>query len=236
MKTPILFAALLAASAAAHADDCAATHAKMQALMTAVGPGDKKVWLAILDPRFAQIDESGAVLSYKQTMDEILPLPKGASGTIATDQWVCTPFGDTLVATELDDEHENFHGQKIHALYRSVTTWLRVKGDWKLIGMQTIALQQDPPAVALPETQMKSYVGLYRAGPDYTYTITERGGHLYGATNDGKPTEMKAELTDVFFTPGAPRTRKIFQHGADGKITGFLSRREERDLVFTKEN
>ncbi|MEI9931079.1 MAG: hypothetical protein WDM89_11170 [Rhizomicrobium sp.] len=47
--------------------------------------------------------------------------------------------------------------------------------------------------------------------------------------------EIKAEIADVLFTPGAPRTRKIFQRDAKGNVTGFLSRREERDLVFTKE-
>jgi len=39
----------------------------------------------------------------------------------------------------------------------------------------------------------------------------------------------------VLFTPGQPRTRKIFQRDAQGRVTGFLSRREERDIVFKKE-
>ena len=82
---------------------------------------------------------------------------------------------------------------------------------------------------------MDSYAGHYRAGPDYTYTITVKDGRLYGATNDNKPVEIKAEIADVLFTPGAPRTRKIFQRNAKGEVTGFLSRREGRDLVFTKE-
>ncbi len=38
----------------------------------------------------------------------------------------------------------------------------------------------------------------------------------------------------MLFTPGAPRTRKIFQRDSDGKVTGFLSRREERDVTFKR--
>ena len=44
--------------------------------------------------------------------------------------------------------------------------------------MQTMALRQDPPAVELPGALMESYVGRYRLGPDYTYTITLSGGRL----------------------------------------------------------
>jgi hypothetical protein len=175
------------------------------------------------------------VADYDQTIADIVPLPKGSSGTIAVTEWKATVFGDSAVSTEVDDEHEIFHGQNIHALYRATATWTRVSGDWKLIAIQTIALRQDPPAVELPGALMDTYVGTYRAGPSYTYTITQSEGRLYGATNDNKPVEIKAEIADVLFTPGQPRTRKIFRRDVAGKVTGFVSRREERDVVFTKE-
>jgi hypothetical protein len=38
----------------------------------------------------------------------------------------------------------------------------------------------------------------------------------------------------VFFVAGQPRTRKIFQRDAAGKITGFVDRREGIDLVWKK--
>jgi hypothetical protein len=235
MKQSILLALLLAGSTAAEADDCAGMKAKMQAMMDALVPGDKGPWLATLDPRFTMIDETGTVSNTKQSVDQVRPLPKGLSGNIAVTQWSCTLFGDSAVSTHLDDEHENFHGQKLHALYRSTSAWRKQNGGWKLVAMQTIALRQDPPAVTLPEKMTDEYVGRYRAGPDYVYTITRKNGRLYGATNEAKPVEIKTELADVLFTPGAPRTRKIFQRDARGKVTGFLNRREERDVVFTKE-
>jgi hypothetical protein len=43
-------------------------------------------------------------------------------------------------------------------------------------------------------------------------------------------------VRDVLFIPGQPRTRKIFQRDADGKVTGFLDRRGGEDLVFRLEN
>ena len=235
MRRPVFAFCVLLIPVAAQADDCAAMKAKMQAMVDALVPGDRKPWLAALDPRFTMIDETGAVSNYKQSLDQVSPLPKGLSGSIAVTEWTCTLFGDAAVSTHLDDEHENFHGQKLHALYRSTGTWLKENGDWKLVAMQTLALRQDPPAVALSDRMTNAYVGRYRAGPDYIYTITKKDGRLYGATNDAKPVEIKAEIAEVLFTPGQPRTRKIFQRDAAGKVTGFLSRREERDVVSARE-
>jgi hypothetical protein len=235
MRRRLVFACLFLAPIPARADDGALLKAKMQTLMDAVAPGDKTPWTAILDSRFVATDENGEVANYDQEIAGIEPLPKGSSGAITVTEWKATILGDSAVSTEVDDEHENFHGQKIHAQYRATATWLKELGDWKLVALQTIALQQDPPAVTLSGALLDSYVGRYRAGPDYTYTIIKNGDKLYGATNDGKPVEIKAELADVLFTPGAPRTRKIFQRDSDGKVTGFLSRREERDVAFKKE-
>lgn len=221
---------------AAHADDGGLLKSKMQALMDAVSSGDSKVWAATLDKRFAMIDEAGEVSNYDQTVGQVTPLPKGVSGTITVTDWKIAFYGDTAVNTQLTDEHEDFHGQKLHALYRSTATWHKEGGDWRLIGMQTIALRQDPPPVTLPDAMTDSYVGRYRAAPDYVVEITKQGGHLYSATNGGKAVEIEAELADVLFTPGQPRSRKIFERDAKGHVTGFLSRREERDVVFRREN
>jgi hypothetical protein len=234
MRRPVLVLLFLIVSAAARADDSSAMHAKMQALMDSLVPGDRAPWIATLDRRFVQIDENGEVSNYDQSIAQVTPLPKGASGHIDVTEWKVNVFGDSAVTTHLDDEHEDFHGQHLHALYRVTATWLRESGGWKLVAMQSIALRQDPPSVPLPEKLMAQYPGHYRAGPDYIYTITQKDGRLYGATNDGKPVEIRAELADVLFTPGQPRSRKIFTRDAKGGITGFLSRREERDVVFTR--
>jgi ketosteroid isomerase-like protein len=230
---PILLLALVPTTAIA--DDGALLKSKMQALMDAVSNGDAKVWKATLDKGFVMIDEAGAISGYAESVAQIAPLPKGISGHIAVTEWRVNFFGDTAVETHLVDEHEDFHGQKLHALYRATGTWKKDGGGWKLIGLQSLALRQDPPAMPLSAALTLSYVGRYRAAPDYVYEITRKDGRLYGATNGGKPVEIKAELADVLFTPGQPRSRKIFERNSAGHVTGFRSRREERDLVFVKE-
>jgi hypothetical protein len=38
----------------------------------------------------------------------------------------------------------------------------------------------------------------------------------------------------VFFIDGEPRIRKIFRRNAQGKIAGFVERRESWDIVWIK--
>ena len=60
------------------------------------------------------------------------------------------------------------------------------------------------------------------------------GDGLSASLAGGPSSILKAELRDVFFTPGQPRVRKIFQRDASGKVTGFISRHEGHDLVFKR--
>lgn len=233
MKRMVLAALLMTGSA--HAEDVSALlKTKAQALQDAIAPGKAKVWADILDDQMLMSDETGAVTDKRLAVAQIQPLPAGASGHINVIDWKAKVSGDTAAASFIADEYENYHGQKIHAQYRTTTSWVKRGADWKLLSMAVLATRQDPPAVVLPAHLTDDYVGKYSGGPGLDYTITKKDGHLFGA-RAGKPaTELKAELADVLFVPGQPRTRDIFQRDANGHIIGFLSRREERDLVFKR--
>ena len=236
MRRILLAAAiLLAASPAFAAEDVSALLKRQtQEMFDAVSNGDAKVWEKYLDADAVVLDEAGGVTNKKETVAQVVPLPKGISGTIVVSDWHVHLHADVAVATFVADEHEDYHGQKLHSLYLSSTTWRKETGGWKVIGQQTLALRQDPPAVQIGETALQDYVGRYQAAPDLIYEITRQGTALSGGVVGGKPGPLKMELRDVMFTPGQPRTRKIFVRDASGAITGYLSRREERDIVWTK--
>jgi hypothetical protein len=51
----------------------------------------------------------------------------------------------------------------------------------------------------------------------------------------GRPDRVfLAESRDVFFEPGQPRTRRIFQYDAQGQVSGFVDRREARDVAWRR--
>ena len=235
MRLFLLAAVILLYAAPTAAEDVSTLLKRQtQELFDAVSNGDAKVWDKYLDADAVITDEAGAVTGKKDTVAQVVPLSNGISGSIIVTDWHVYPHGDTVVATYVADEHENFHGQKLHALYRSTTTWLKEAAGWKVLAQQTLALRQDPPAVLLAEAALNDYVGRYRAGSDLVYEITRKGGDLSGGVVGGKPSALKMELRDVMFVPGQPRSRKIFTRDAAGHVTGFLSRREERDVVWTR--
>jgi len=227
------FLALAAAPASAATVSDLLKH-QTQELFDAVGNGDSTVWEKYLDADLSYLDENGVLTGHKDTVAQIQPLPKGISGDIKVVNWVDHDFGDTHVTSFDCDEHEDFHGQKLHALYRSLGTWRKTPGGWKLVAMQTIAGQLDPPVVTLPPDVLAEYAGEYEVGPDLHITIALANGELTSSSNGGKPSPLRVELKDVLFTPGQPRVRKIFVRDAQGRVTGYLNRREGRDVVVRK--
>lgn len=236
MRPLILAAALLVWCGAANAAESVSDLLKRQTqeLFDAVSAGDAKVWGTYLDADAVITDEAGGVTDKKDTVAQVVPLPHGISGTIMVTDWHLYSHGNVAVSTYVADEHEDFHGQKLHALYRATTTWLKEPDGWEVVAQQSLALRQDPPSVQLPLARLQEYAGRYRAAPDLVYEIVLKDGELSGGVVGGKPSPLNMELTDVMFAPGQPRSRKIFTRDAQGNIAGYLARREERDVVWTR--
>jgi hypothetical protein len=209
--------------------------AKDQALLDAVAPGNKLVWEQALASDAVYVDESGTILDRAAFLQQLTPLPAGASGTLQISNYQARVVGDLATVIHLDDEHETFHGQKLFAQYLTTETWRRDGDDWKLYLIHTYAVLKDPPTVTLPEKELRQYVGEYSAAPDLTYEIRWDGQRLVGGKKGSSMKPLEVEVRDVLFVPGQPRIRKIFQRDAKGKITGFVDRRESWDLVWTKE-
>lgn len=188
-----------------------------QELVNGVTNGDPGPWRRYLDERVTFTDENGARLTRAQLIAQTRPLPPGVSGSIAVTDFSVQFFGRVAVTTYVNDEHERFHGQDLHAQYRETDTWVREGAGWRMIGGQALALQEDPPHVELSDRLLDSYVGTYRAAPDYVYSITRDAAGLAGRVNDGNPQRLLAEMQDVLFVPGQPRVRKLVQRNQAGR-------------------
>ena len=140
------------------------------------------------------------------------------------------------MATHEDDEILNYHGQVLRSRFRNTDTWRLIRRHgWQLIASQVLALQQDPPAIPLYRGELCEYSGTYRLTDGITAVISCAGEGLT-IERTGRPNVVyRAELRDVFFAPGEPRTRRIFERDRDGRITGFVDRREGRDIVWRRD-
>jgi hypothetical protein len=207
--------------------------AKDQALLDAIAPGNAKLWDETLASGAVYVDENGVIMDRAAFLKQLTPLPAGASGTLVIASYQAAQYGDVATVIHTDDETENYHGQTLKARYLTTETWQKASGDWKLLQVQVLALLQDPPAQKLSEKELDTYTGRYAAG-DLLYALHRDGDQLIGQREGGSPVAWNAELRDVFFIAGQPRIRKIFQRDANGKIIGFVERRESWDLVWKK--
>jgi len=237
MRSAMLSAGVLLACAcpAMAAEDISALLERQTQAFSDAGPvGDGPAMAKMIDDDVVFFNESGDQATKKDLARPGSPPAKGVSVKMTVEDWHCVVHGNVAVASFIDDQAMVFHGQPFHAKYRSVETWMKEGSDWRMIGSETIALQDDPAAVVLPAKTLDEYVGIYAAAPDAKFTFTRKGNDLMASLNGGPETMQKAELRDVFFTPGRARLRKIFQRDAAGRVTGFVTRREGHDILFRR--
>jgi len=212
-------------------DGCGFLHKRTQAFSDAGQRGDGAAMARMLDPAVIFFNETGE----KATRADMAGATPPAGGTpirpITTTDWDCKIYGDVAVTSFIDVLEQ---GNPSEVKFRSVETWRKVGGGWKMIGSETLTLQQDPDSVALDGNALEEYAGSYEAGAGMKITFARNGGDLVASLNGGAGTAQKAQARDIFFTPGHGTTPKVFQRGDDGKITGFIYLRGKNSIVFKR--
>jgi ketosteroid isomerase-like protein len=231
-------AALIGAFADAFAspDAAAEFRARDQGLLDAIGTGDKAVWERTLSPDAIYIDENGITYSKPRLISQmIVPLPPHVSGHIDIGSYRLQVMGDTALVVHEDDESENWHGHGLKAQYIMSETWRRDSGAWKLAMVHVYVVPKDPPAMTLPEAKLDEYAGRYKAATELTDVITRDGAKLTLSYNGKPATPLRVESPDMFFVPGEPRFRYVFQRDAAGRVAGFTERREGENIFWKRE-
>ena len=209
-----------------------------QEFSDASAKGDVKTLARLLDDNVTFVNENGEI-GTKSDLVAGGPPPSptpGITNELVQHDLHVQLYGTTAVTSFVDESTVHFHGQVLVSTFRSTEVWIERRDGWKMISSQTIALQNDPPAVGLPSDELAEYVGTYTAGPGYDVAIARSGDDLTASVNGGPPATWKAEVRDVFFVPGQPRLRRIFQRDSSGTIVGFVTRREGHDIVLKRQS
>jgi ketosteroid isomerase-like protein len=225
-----LLASILSIPAFAE-DSCGFLHKQTQAFSDAGQHGDGAAMANMLDPDVIFFNETGE----KATRADMAAATPPAAGTpirtITTAEWDCKVYGDVAVTSFIDVLEQGKTGEM---KFRSVETWRKKSAAWKMIGSETLTLQQDPDSVVLAAKALDEYAGSYEGGAGMKFTFARKGGDLVASLNEGAETAQKAQARDIFFTPGRGATPKVFQRGVDGKITGFIFLRGKNSIVFKR--
>jgi hypothetical protein len=223
---------------AADVESAAATEqtlrAATQQLLDAIAPGDVAVWDRWLDPAVLQVDENDTVHDKAEILKELQPLPAPLVGHLKIAEFRMALAGDVAVVTHEDDETLDYYGQVLLSRFRMTDTWHRTAQGWRLLGSQVLAVPRDPPAVTLDAATLCAYAGRYALTPEIVATARcDATGLVFERPNRAART-FQPELKDQFFEAGQPRTRRLFLRDASGAITGFVDRREERDILWKR--
>jgi hypothetical protein len=205
-----------------------------QELLDAIAAGDRGPWTRYLHEDVVYAAEDGSVKTKRALLDEIRPFPKELWGKLRITRFRTSRHGTTAITNYVGEEDEGYFGQIIHARYLSTDTWIETAVGWKLVASQVLALRDDPPAVRLPTAELNQYVGVYSLTENITYTIRRERDELTGTRTGRKAEPLKIELKDCLFVPGQPRLRKVFQRNAEGRVVGFVERRESWDITWRR--
>jgi hypothetical protein len=224
----------VAAEPAPPRDSAAELRLMTQELMDAIAPGKAEVWRRYLHDELVHVDENGVVRDKASLLAELTPLPAGLVGRIEVDRFQATVHGDTAVAAGEIQEYLDYHGQPLRTRFRFLDTWVRTPEGWRLIAEQTSAVLKDPPAVELTREELCSYAGVYELTPAITTLVRCTQNGLTSERTGRPAVDYVAELRDVFFVAGQPRTRRIFLRDAGGKVVAFADRREGEDVRWRR--
>jgi hypothetical protein len=231
MLVTLIFATFgAAAQSAAEAD----LRRIAQEMLDAVAPGNGEVWQRYLHERVIHVDETGTVRTKKELLAEFTPLPPGLVGRIAIDRFKIETHGDIAVVAYEIQEHLDYHGQILRSRFRINDTWSKTAQGWRLLAEQVAAVLKDPPSVKLTQQQLCEYSGSYSLTAAINTTIRCTSDGLTAERSDRPPAQYLAEVEDVFFVAGQPRTRRIFVRDAAGKVVGFVDRREGEDVSWKR--
>jgi ketosteroid isomerase-like protein len=219
---------------AARADTETELRRMTQELMDAIAPGKADVWRRYLHEDAMLLDENGVVRDKAELLKELTPLPAGLVGRIEVDLYQVRLHGDTAVAAGEIQEYLDYHGQPLRTRFRFLDTWTRTRDGWRLVAQHTSAVLKDPPAVRLTRDELCAYAGLYLLTPAITTVVRCADDGLTSERTGRPPAIYLAEVRDVFFVAGQPRTRRIFLRDANGKVAAFVDRREGEDVRWQR--
>lgn len=206
-----------------------------QELLDAVAPGNKAVWEKYLAQESIYTDEEGRVLTRRQLLDELKPLPKGYIGSIRIGETKVAAQENIIVLSHLDHEDLELYGQKIYTKFHTTSTWVKQKdGQWKLLSTHVMAIPNERKQAAVNSSKLNDYVGVYRLSPEVTYTVSVENGTLYGQRTGRLREELLPLCNDMFYKRGVWRGEKVFERNGEGLVIKMADRRENNDLVWSK--
>ena len=205
-----------------------------QELYDAIAVGNKVPWEKYVADDVIYTDENWHILTKKDLLDGLSPLPKGYSGSIRMTNVQSRINGDAAVLSYRALEEEYVFGQKLTPIYLVTDTYFKRDGRWQLTASHVIVMPSERKSIDVSPKLYQSLAGIYELTQDVTYTITLEGKKVIGQRSGRAKEELVAADDSTFFRKGTIRGEKVFTRDASGHVIAMLDRRENNDLLWKK--
>jgi len=175
---------------------------RTQQLFDAVAAGNQEPWKQYFAADAMYFDEKGRGMDKPALVADIMPLPKGYSGTIKIVKPQSRILGQTAILSYDLDETETIYGQTITARYHNTDTWMFRDGRWQIIASQAFRYYQDPAPTKVDAARLDDYKGTYELAPGVAITVSREGDQLYAKRTERLREALVPEAPDLFFRPG----------------------------------
>jgi len=206
---------------------------RTQELFDAVAVGNQAPWKQYFAKDAVYFDEKGRSMDKAALVADVMPLPKGYTGSIKVVNAHSRIIGHTGILTYDLDETETIYGQNMTARYHGTDTWLFRDGCWQIAAGQMFRYYEDPAPGKVDIARLNDYVGTYELAPGITLTVLREGDKLYSKRGERPQELLLPETCDLFFRPGA-EGRRLFRRNDSGKVDALIDRRNNEDLVWKK--
>lgn len=205
-----------------------------QELYDAIPIGNKAPWEKYVADDVIYTDENWQILTKKDLLEGLRPLPKGYSGTIRMANVQSRINGDAAVLSYRALEEEYVFGQKLAPVYLVTDTYFKRNGRWQMIASHAIVAPSERKAITLSPETYKEVAGEYELTPGVTYTVTVEGAKLMGQRSGRDKEELLPSDRNTFFRKGTVRGEKVFVRDSGGHVIAMLDRRENNDLSWKR--
>lgn len=178
-------------------------------------------------------DEKGRNMDKRALVADIVPLPKGFTGSISVVNVKSHIEGNVAIVSYDMDEKENVFGQDLSARYHATDTWMFRKGRWQIVAGQVLRYYEDPAPGKIDPQKFKDYAGVYELTPGTTLTVFREGADLFRQRSQRPKELLIPESGDIFFRKGI-EGRILFGRGDDGKVDRLIDRRNNEDVVWKR--
>ena len=205
-----------------------------QELYDAIAVGNKAPWEKYVADDLIYTDENWQILTKKDLLDGLRPLPKGYSGSIRIANVRSRINVDSAVLSYRAVEEEFIFGQKLAPIYLVTDTYFKRNERWQMIASHVIVIPSERTPVAVSPEAYKLIAGQYELTTGVIYNITIEGTKLMGQRTGRDKEELLPADVSTFFRKGTIRGEKVFVRDASGRVTAMLDRRENNDLSWKK--